>query len=276
MKIAAVLLLFFSLSAWAEIFEVHSVARHVIQEKTWIVKFMDGRVGFWNEEDDLNLDVRTFTNAIIDARLSENNILTGVRIVGYLQNKVSRSTDKILPAPHYTPTVYPSYQFATDVLRGMRRQWKNDSQCYDRSHVWSYDELYWGRRYFQKAFLFFSDAYIARYNFPWWFHTAPYALVRLNGEVVERIMDPAFVQYPYKFKLWTDLFMKNKAECKVVEKYSDYSGHPGEDDCYIMKASIYFWQPKDLEAYERSGVEKTKFIEWEVKHAYENGFGLSL
>jgi hypothetical protein len=100
--------------------------------------------------------------------------------------------------------------------------------------------------------------------------------VKLNGETVERVMDPGFNRYPLKFKLWTDLFMKNKAECKLVEKYSDYSTHPGEDDCYMMKTSIYFWQPKDLEAQERSGVVKTKFIEWEIKHAYKNAFNINL
>lgn len=268
--------LFMISSASAEIFEVHSVARKEAQPQIWIVKMMDGRVGFWSEEEDPLLDARKFTNAIIDARLSPESVLTDVRIVGQLEEKpVSRSSEKILPLPPYTPTVYPTYGYATDILSSMRRQWVENSQCYDRSHVWAYEEAYQGR-YLQKAFLFFSDAYISRYNFPWWFHTAPYARVRLNGEVVERIMDPAFTQYPLKEKLWTDLFMKNKAQCKLVEKYTDYSRHPGEDDCYLMKASIYFWQPKDLEAYERTGVEKKKFIDWEVRHAYKNGFNLQL
>lgn len=262
-----------SLSASAEIFEVHSVVRHQIQDKTWIVKLNDGRVGFWNEEDDSSLDARTFTRSVIDAVLSDEHVLTQVKLVGALPKSVELGREKIFPAPRYTPTVYPSYNYATDILRSLRRGWTNTAQCYDKAHIWSYEEAYYGRL-MQKAFLFFSDAYIARYNYQWWFHTAPYVKVVLNGEVVERVMDPTFVQYPYKFKLWTDIFMKNKAECKVVDKYSDYSAHPGEDDCYLIKAPIYFWQPKDLEAFERSGVEKTKFIDWEVRYSYENGFGI--
>lgn len=263
-------------SAYAEIFEVHSVVQKESEPQVWIVKMMDGRVGFWNEEEDSVLDPRKFANAIIDAELSPEAILTGVRIVGYLEAKpVVSSNEKILPVPPYTPTIYPTYNFATDVLSGMRRQWVQGSQCYDRSHVWAYEEMYQGR-YLQKAFLFFSDAYISRYNFQWWFHTAPYAKIRLNGEIVERIMDPAFTQYPLKEKLWTDIFMKNKAQCRLIEKYTDYSRRPGEDDCYLMKASIYFWQPKDLEAYERTNVEKKKFIDWEIRHAYQNAFGLQI
>lgn len=274
MKIFICLLLL-SVSAYAEIFEVHSVVRHGIQENTWIVKLTDGRVGFWNESEDTNLDARNFPNAIIDAVLSEESVLSSVKIIDHVQHSTVRSSDKMFPAPRYTPTVYPTYQFATDVLRSMRRQWIDTAQCYDKAHVWSYEEAYYGR-YLQKVFLFFSDAYIARYNYKWWFHTAPFARVMLNGEVVERVMDPTFVQYPFKFKLWTDIFMKNKAECKVVDKYSDYSAHPGEDDCYLIKVSIYFWQPKDLDAFERSNVEKTRFIDWEIRYSYQNGFGIQL
>lgn len=273
MKFIFIALLFTSLSSHAEILEVHSVAENSYRPGNWIVKLMDGRVGFWNGEEDSIINPRTLTRALIDADLSHERILTGIRIVGHFDEAPVKSNngEKSFFTPQYVPTIYPSYNFATDVLGGMRRNWNNDSQCYDRSHVWSYEETFAGR-YLQKAFLFFSDAYIGRYNYPWWFHTAPYALVRLNGEVVERVMDPAFTRYPLKFKLWTDMFMKNKVDCKLITKYSEYSTHPGEDDCYMMKTNIYFWQPKDLEALERSGVEKTKFIEWEIKHAYENAF----
>jgi hypothetical protein len=64
----------------------------------------------------------------------------------------------------------------------------------------------------------------------------------MNGFVNERIMDPAFTQYPLKEKLLTDIFIKNKVVCKAIGKYFEYSAHPSEDDCYIMKTSMYFWQ----------------------------------
>ena len=275
MKHFLFLIFFLSVSAFAEIFEVHSVARKESEPGTWIVKFMDGRVGFWKEEDDALLDARKFTRSVIDAQLSDDYILTDIRIIGYIEQPSSTILETSLFSLPYTPTVYSNYNQATDILSRMRHYWRDNSQCYDKSHVWAYEEAYYGR-FMQKAFLFFSDSYIGRYNHPWWFHTAPYVLVRLNGETVERMMDPTFAQYPLKFKLWTDLFMKNKAECKLVEKYSDYSRHPGEDDCYIIKASIYFWQPRDLEAFETSGVEIKKFIDWEIRHAYKYGFGITL
>ncbi|MFL5786091.1 MAG: protein-glutamine glutaminase family protein, partial [Bacteriovoracaceae bacterium] len=254
----------------------HSVVRKAAEPKIWIVKLMDGRVGFWNEEEDNALSGESIASSVIDAKLSEHNELFDVRIIGSVETPELGSAEKSLTPPPYTATVYPTYSFATDVLNNMRRTWTPTSQCYDRAHVWVYDEFYWHHRYFQKVFVFFSDSYISRYNYPWWFHVAPYAMVKLKGEVVERVMDPAFAQYPLKFKLWTDLFMKNQAECKVVDKYSDYSGHPNEDDCYIIKASMYFWQPRDLENFEKSSVEKKNFFDWELKYAYEEGFGISM
>lgn len=275
MKLFIFLFLLSSELLFAEVLEVHSVVPHGIRENTWIVKFTDGRVGFWNEDSQTDLSPESLKDAVIDGVLSAEAELSQVRVIGEATTDipVSGISKGRFEYPPYTPTVYPSYGYATDVLRSMRRSWIQDSQCYDRSHIWAYEEAYAGR-YLQKFFLFFSDAYIARYNFPWWFHTAPYALVRLNGEVVERVMDPGFVEYPLKTKLWTDLFMRNKAECKLVAKYSDYSRHPGEDDCYLIKSSVYFWQPKDLDAFERSGIEKRRFIDWEVRHAYRYGFGL--
>ncbi len=276
MKFFVLVSLLFSTLAFAEIFEVHSIVKKTDAQGAWIVKLTDGRVGFWNETDSPTLKPTELPRAMIDADLSEYSVLSQVRIIGYAEaaTVLTSSSNKSRFEINYTPTVYSSYGFATEVLNSMRRSWVNTSQCYDRSHIWAYEEAY-AQRYMQKAFLFFSDSYIQRYSFPWWFHTAPFALVKLNGEVVERVMDPAFTQYPLKFQLWTDKFMKNKAECKVVTSYLDYSGHPNEDDCYLIKKSIYFWQPQDLEAFDRSGVEKKKFIEWEVKHAYLNGFGLN-
>ncbi len=275
MKFIVLISLLFSSFSFAEILEVHSVVKKTDTDGEWIIKITDGRVGFWNEADAPEIKPQTLTHAVIDGDLSPYSVLSRVRILGYMDEAPVVSGNKSRFELNYTPTVYPTYGMATDVLNGMRRNWVNGSQCYDRSHVWAFEEATYSQRYLQKAFLFFADSYIQRYNFPWWFHTAPYALVKLNGEIVERIMDPAFTQYPLKFKLWTDKFMRNQAECKVVTKYTDYSEHPGEDDCYVIKKSIFFWQPKDLEAFDRSGVEKKKFIDWEVNHAYTNAFGIN-
>ncbi len=273
MKILLLIALIIPLKSFAEILEVHSVVPNKSAPGKWIVKLIDGRVGFMDQEQNSDVDPGSLPHSVIDAQLSEESVLSGIRIIGKINEAHESKLEKSKQLSVYYPTVYSSYSYATDVLTGMRRQWLKTSQCYDRSHVWTYEEAFHGG-YLQKVFLFFSDTYISRYSYKWWFHTAPYALVSMNGQTVERIMDAAFSPYPLQFKLWTDLFMKNKVDCTPIQKYSDYSTHPGEDDCYFMKTSIFYWQPQDLEALEKSGVEKTKFSEWEVKHAYEKAFGI--
>lgn len=270
------LVLFSSLAA-AEIVSVHSV---IPGESETVVKLDDGRVGYIQSPEALGVaDVRSLEGKILELELSEDFTITTLTVLGS-KPLASMGHPQKLAQPKqnssYRLSVYNSYQDATAAMNAFRRQNLRNAQCYDKAHVWAYEENRHYGTQLGKAFLFFSDSYIRRYRYQWWFHVAPYGLMRMNGNVVERIMDAGYYSSPLQAKVWTDMFMKNKAKCKVVSKYSDYSQRPGEDDCYIIKSSMYFWQPKDLEAFEASHIQKTKFIDWEIRHAYREGFGIQL
>jgi hypothetical protein len=68
-------------------------------------------------------------------------------------------------------------------------------------------------------------------------------------------------------KEWTDEFMENSAECPVVEKYSDYENNQRSAYCYLRKVPMYYYQPKDIDASDRSGQPITGFREWDQSHA---------
>ena len=169
-------------------------------------------------------------------------------------------------------TVIGNYTSATNLLRRFKTSKRDDSQCYDRAHVWTYNARVRENITLNKVFLFFADHYIAKYKFKWWFHVAPYAEVEMNGVVTERVMDPVFYKYPLKFKLWTDIFMKNKATCKEITQYSQYLMNVNTNDCFIIKTTMFFWQPRDIEEFESTGVAKNTFIDWEIRWAFENAF----
>lgn len=174
----------------------------------------------------------------------------------------------------FSATILPHYSFASALLRQFYDQDKKTSQCYDRAHVWTYFSLIKHGVHLPKMWLFFADHYIRAYRFKWWFHVAPYALVNMRGQVNERIMDRKFFSYPLKVKLWTDLFMENKNSCKEVELYTDYSEHPDENDCYLIRSTPYFWQPRDLERYAKKGTDKKDYVLKEVNYSYYHAFGL--
>lgn len=266
----------FSAHAEAEQLEIHSTFKSKSLPKTLIVKFIDGRVGYLPTTDTKSVLNRVPTQGLVNVVMDEENDIVSMTRALPTNASEERSLEELsAPEANYTPTILASYAVAQNVLDEFDRSWVEGSQCYDRSHKWVYDEYKNYGTKMMKAFIFFSDDYIAREKFPWWFHTAPYVLVRMNYETTERIMDARFSQYPLKLQIWTDLFMKNKAVCKPITKYSEYIGAPHTDDCFLFRGNMFFWQPKDVEALERSGSEKKTFIKWEVDWSYKEGFGIT-
>lgn len=125
-----------------------------------------------------------------------------------------------------------------------------------------------------KMFIFYTRKYIREYDFQWWFHVAPYTYVKIQEANEQRILDRTFAREPLAVKSWTDIFMKNKVDCSVITKYSDYENHQESQYCYLYKASMYYLQPLDLENHEQTGATKTKWLDYEVSRAYWNGFGM--
>lgn len=272
MKQLFLLVLLFTFSqAKAEVLQIHSIQNRNLNPGL-MVKFTNGAVGFLS-----STEIDYLEEDWVDVEFGSDREITSLksapRPVESLVNTRFESLFGQESVQEFRPTVYASYQAATNALNSFRRDSLKEAQCYDKAHIWTYEENYYHQSRLMKVFLFFSDSYIERYNNPWWFHVAPMGLVKMGSNINERIMDAGFAQFPLKLKLWTDLFMKNKASCKIMEKYSDYSHHPGEDDCYVYKASMFFWQPKDIEALEAGQSAKTQFINWEIRHAYKYGFG---
>ena len=166
------------------------------------------------------------------------------------------------------PTVLSSMAEATTIFQRMRRDWQRESQCYNRAHIWAYEENKRHGTVLQKIFVFYTKRYIRNYRFYWWFHAIP--AVSVGPELIT--LARRYDRSPLTMKPWTDLFVRSGRACPVITRYTDYSQHQEAEDCYLHFASQYFWQPRDLETFERTGAEKTSFITREVNHAYWEAF----
>ena len=177
----------------------------------------------------------------------------------------------------YVPSVLPSMAVAKDFFFDTKYNDK-DSQCYMRAHVWAYDWRTKRDLYSSKVWLFFSRKYIRKHKFGWWFHIAPYVHVVDEGKVRERVMDRKYFPHrgPVKVKQWTDFFIQDKSDCPVVTKYSDHANYPESGSCFLMKSSMYYYQPVDLEQMETKGVVRNNWIEAEVKQAFFDAFDVTL
>jgi hypothetical protein len=174
----------------------------------------------------------------------------------------------------YSPSLLESALEAEKLFQGMRADFDEKSQCYNRSHVWAYEWRTEKNLFTSKAWLFFTPQYIRKYKFDWWFHVAPYVHIFSNNVVKERLMDKKYARSPLKLKDWTDIFIKDKSHCPVVNDYSEYADYPESSPCYVMKSSMYYYRPLDLEEKELTEKIKQRWVGSEVVEAYRDGFNI--
>lgn len=181
---------------------------------------------------------------------------------------------KSLPDPNYVSSVLSSLEWATKYFKESRYNPK-DSQCFNRAHVWTYE---WHKKHkfnSSKIFLFFTQKYIRMHNFHWWFHVAPYVHVYIDRKIRERVMDVKYTSGPTPVKDWIRKFIRlPEPGCLTVNTFSDYANFPENGNCYIMKASMYYYWPLDLENEELHGTMKASWVEEEVKISYEEAFDI--
>jgi len=172
----------------------------------------------------------------------------------------------------FEPTVLESKTNAENIFSTMRKKSRWRSQCYNRAHIWAFEEFKKNGTKLRKNFLFFTNRYIRNYRYKWWFHVAPATFVQVDNEKKEIVLDRTFFDEPVEVNDWTKHFIYSGSSCPTVYKYSDYDNNQNAEDCYLIKTSMYFWQPTDLEEFEKTGQEKSSFIEGEVRRAYYQAF----
>jgi hypothetical protein len=175
----------------------------------------------------------------------------------------------------YVPSLLNSESEASTILESFRSKARRWSQCYNRAHVWAFEEFNRRGTKLNKTFIFFTNRYIREYRYKWWFHVAPSTVVEAGEEKKELVLDWSYFDEPQDLDDWAKFFVHSGNTCPRVRKFSDYDNHQEEADCYLIKTSMYFWQPLDIENFEKTGVEKTQFISEEVSRAYRQGFSIS-
>ena len=189
----------------------------------------------------------------------------------YYSRRRNRSVEiqSIDPLSNYNLTTLATYDDAQKIMDGFNGATRDESQCYNRAHVWTYQAFTNNQVNLGKVWIFFSKKYIKEYRYKWWFHIAPFTMV--EGYEKPYILDRGFTMVPYTLENWKNIYIKNQAECKTVNRYSDYTKNTNTETCFFMFSSQYYWQPKHLKDLER---KKDKY-QWgyelgELRHAYKD------
>ena len=269
MKILAFVLIFFSTAVLASRFQVSIDSLDVGKKGEALLVFLsDGRVGRMESKDLITLEdlkVSAQSKDLVEVELDKDHNILSLRSIEPMNkaNDENKSGNKII----YDPTLVTAEEGLLAFTR-MRSNYQDESQCYNRAHIWAYEEFRRTGLQSIKVFMFFTRKYIRNYNFYWWFHVTP-AVQTAQGL---QTLDRRYTKGLLNLYSWSNIFVRSHRACPIISKYYDYRNHQTVEDCFHIPVSMYFWQPADIERRDRTGYEKTQFYQPQVNHAYNEAF----
>lgn len=271
-----IFIMMLSTSVFSETFTstVHSVERGNINEPH-LIRFDNGRVIFVSNKDDKVLaaiETSAKSVSVINVKTnSQNYLITAESAVNnepYDDDPTSWSSNP----ESYEPTILKNINGAIRIFNKMRNKWTKGGECYSRAHVWAYESYRDSGLNSMKIFMFFTERYIRKYKFKWWFHVTPMAYVASTNS--PRTLDRRYTGGPRQTKTWSNVFVKSQKTCKKVDKFDDFWLNQKSQDCYHIHVSMYYRIPRDIERRDLTGQEKVEFSERELKRAYGDGFNM--
>lgn len=261
----------FSQTAPAGVFHstVHSI-EYGKNDEDHLIRFDSGRVSWLKAKNNklLNMiELNDRDQKILKITFDEKNHI--IRIVQTNETYHIEDNSALSSEP-YTPAVVKNTNEALKIFNKMRKDYARNGECYNRAHIWTYEEFNRSKLNLMKIFMFFTTRYIKKYKYHWWFHVTP--MVYVGSLQSPRTLDRRYTSGPRQTKTWSDTFIKSKRTCKIVKKFDDYFLNQKSQDCYHMYSSMYYVIPRDLEKRDLTGTEKSEFIEREIKRGYRNGF----
>lgn len=236
-----------------------------------LIKLESGRVVFMNAADK-SLNSLELSNQNVEITTDDENNLISIKTLN-----VPKTFEEIIPLEvdpnvSFEPTVIKGYANAEKIFNRLNSNYQRVSQCFNRAHVWSRDEFENHGIKTMKTFVFFTNSYINRYRFNWWFHVAPMIKVEEEGDTVERVLDFRYTQTPVTVREWTEMFVYSKRSCAQMTKYSDFKNTSESEDCYVINVPMYYWQPYHIEEIETENRYQSQFNQYDVSAAFSEAF----
>lgn len=232
----------------------------VLLDSGHVVKLRDDKMQLTLSQ--INPDDKSLWNVTID----KNRYLTNITPAG---SSVPPESMQLMDS-RYEPTIVDGNGLAKKYFWGSRIS-HGETQCFNRAHVWAYELWKNYKVKSQKLFLFFTLKFIREHDYGWWFHVAPLLIVDQWLGKSEKVIDPKYINSPRSIDWWLGKFLSN-GNCQFITKYSDYADFPYLENCYLLKAPMYTYQPVDLEIEEVWGVKKTDFVTEDLQWAYKEAF----
>lgn len=180
----------------------------------------------------------------------------------------------ITPMSGYTPSNVESYEKANEMFSSLNDNTKWFSQCFNRAHIWAkqmYDNYGVNS---MKILIYYTKKYRREVSKKWWFHIAP--MVSVNGDYY--VLDREFTRKPVTDTEWEKIFTKKMGEtdyrCKKIDNIKEFYNEENTNNefCNIQHTSMYYWEPNDMSRLDKTGAEKTSWVNWELRVAAKEAF----
>jgi len=204
-----------------------------------------------------------------------DNEVSDLTVVAKQEGQVS--SEELHPMLNYTPTDVESYDVAAEMFQTLNTSTKMFSQCFNRAHIWAKQLSDNFKVDSMKILIYYTKKYRREINKKWWFHIAP--MVQVGDE--RYVLDREFTRKPYTDENWEKIFTKKMEEkgiygyrCKVIKNIKEFYDQNNQDNeyCNIQVTSMYYWEPNDMSRLDKTGVQKTTFIDRELKMAAKEAF----
>lgn len=182
------------------------------------------------------------------------------------KNANDENANFLTPMTGYEPSDLESLDLVKDMFKSLKKRTKWFSQCYNRAHIWARQmHKDYGVKS-QKILIYYTKKYRREVDKKWWFHIAP--MVSVQGE--KYVLDKEFTSAPVTDQEWEEIFTKKMRSgnigprdyrCSKIVNISEYYDDVNTQNeyCNIQHVSMYYWNPVNLSALEKNGVQMTKW-----------------
>ena len=135
----------------------------------------------------------------------------------------------------------------------------NDN-CFNRAQFWSrtYQSVESKRDRdsslgTDKVFIFFSQAYISKFDHNWWYHVAPVVYLNKRDARSAWALDPTFMgKEAVTLRAWLKAFDGHtNGKCQQIQNIDEYYANNDKPICMYAIASMFHYNPSDLSANRR-------------------------
>lgn len=176
-----------------------------------------------------------------------------------LISEITLADDSSLPQPRiatrrwapglYSPSLLSSPDFTTQLFHSVDSYTDSDlsDDCYNRAHYWARTFEVQNNVKSMKVFVLFTPLYRNQNNFNWWYHVAPYVVVKGTQGEERLVLDPSYEQGPKEIRDWVFHFASKADQCRIAKSLLEYEQNLVLGGCVVITASMYHYSPKDLD-----------------------------